>query len=451
MTHVKKTNLCSQAEQYYYDYLTADDENTIPQDIAGHIVSCRYCLEQIEDLKSTLSDDISPAQFKHDRAVTKMLKLHFNYLDKAVRCGEVKPFLPVLAGMAKPMRIPTPITAHLEHCSKCRKDLQTINGLQLNASGLIRLSELLTQSAKTRQIDSPWLETARSLAGDRIDKIIRIAQRPNSGIETVSSIEKLDRRIESEAVRSCEGLPIRVCVRGQRENVLPRYLKMFGKIAAVAAVIIIAAMFLNQSQTAKAVLLAQIYDAVDKAPVVHLTRYSGNDDTINFETWIDKTNQICIIKYEDKITVWDAANRTKKSIDLISRQLTDEAIDPAMVEATKWRVRHSTGVMPFDDVSMVPENARWITLESGQDRIEVYDLVWHIQTGPNFYVYKKHRFFVDVATKLPVRTEYYQKTSFEQDEDYRFVSYSILEYTDSSGIEGVIDRYFNGLATPGTN
>ncbi|MFC1781662.1 hypothetical protein ACFLZ8_05315 [Planctomycetota bacterium] len=73
-----------------------------------------------------------------------MLKLHFAYLGNKVTCNNVKPFLPVLSDSRLGVRIPTPITVHLDNCSQCQKDMQTIADINLNRIQLYRLSQLFS-------------------------------------------------------------------------------------------------------------------------------------------------------------------------------------------------------------------------------------------------------------------------------------------------------------------
>jgi hypothetical protein len=74
------------------------------------------------------------------------LRLHFEYLDQYVTCGRVKPFLAALAMPSLQIKIPTPITVHLDHCAQCAQDLQTLKNLSLETGQLARLSRLLGES-----------------------------------------------------------------------------------------------------------------------------------------------------------------------------------------------------------------------------------------------------------------------------------------------------------------
>ncbi len=157
----KHNSLCGEAKLYYYDFLHDESRELIPESILNHIEQCQHCQEQIDQLKVVLSqtDAIEPEQGQVNFAVTTMLKLHFAYIGKPVTCNTARPFLPGLLDPALEIRIPTPITAHLDNCQQCREDLDIIRGLNLNRKQLCRLSQFLAEKPSD---DSVSCSQARS-------------------------------------------------------------------------------------------------------------------------------------------------------------------------------------------------------------------------------------------------------------------------------------------------
>jgi hypothetical protein len=141
-------SLCKQAELYYYDFLSNESQELIPEFIIDHINHCQHCHEQINQLKDVLSqveDYIDPKQKQVSFAIVTWLKLHFAYVGKLVTCETVKPFLPSLLEPALEIRIPTPITVHLDNCQRCSEDLDMIRKLNLSRKQLRRLSQLFAE------------------------------------------------------------------------------------------------------------------------------------------------------------------------------------------------------------------------------------------------------------------------------------------------------------------
>jgi hypothetical protein len=138
---------CRRAGLYYYDFLDDSKHRSIPPASLEHIQHCESCREKVSRLLAELSDVAEQPEAEQNRAsaMTTMLKLQFSYVGERVTCNTVKPFLPCLVDPALAVRIPTPITVHLDHCPQCSNDLATIRSLGLRRTQLYRLSQLFAQ------------------------------------------------------------------------------------------------------------------------------------------------------------------------------------------------------------------------------------------------------------------------------------------------------------------
>jgi len=140
-------SLCREAELHYYDFLFGGGVEPIPEDVLHHIENCRNCQEQLNQLKAALSqaDSVDAKQTQTDSAIAAMLRLHFGYIGRPVTCQIVKPFLPTLLDPVLQVRVPTPITVHLDNCRQCSEDFETIQEMNLNRKQLGRLSRLFAE------------------------------------------------------------------------------------------------------------------------------------------------------------------------------------------------------------------------------------------------------------------------------------------------------------------
>ncbi len=140
-------SLCAKAEPYYYDFLLGTGEKPVPEEIVRHVEECRSCRDKLSQLEAALSqaDDVD-AERQADSAIATMLRLHFAYIGKPVTCRIVKPFLPTLLDPVLQIRVPTPITVHLNNCPQCSEDLQAIAAMSLSRKQLGRLSRLFADS-----------------------------------------------------------------------------------------------------------------------------------------------------------------------------------------------------------------------------------------------------------------------------------------------------------------
>src|SRR4030042_1992264 len=150
--------LCLEAEVYYYDLLCQQDV-TVPQSVREHVKACPACQGQIRRLQGILSEaekgDDSAGSSADDEMVEALAR-QFGLLDEQVTCSHVKSFLPSLLDPARAIRIPTPVTVHLDHCPQRIEALAAIRALNLTAEQLKRLGRLfeppdLRESQKCRR------------------------------------------------------------------------------------------------------------------------------------------------------------------------------------------------------------------------------------------------------------------------------------------------------------
>ena len=137
--------MCEEAKLYYYDFLYKQDNSLIPEQILNHFRNCQDCQKRIYELKTAITQ--SELQNKNDdqesiSPIVNMLKAHFSYVEHNITCKIVKPFLPGMLDPSTQIKIPTPITAHIDHCSKCVQDMGIISDLKLSDTHLYQLSRL---------------------------------------------------------------------------------------------------------------------------------------------------------------------------------------------------------------------------------------------------------------------------------------------------------------------
>ncbi|MCK4822254.1 hypothetical protein KA005_41205, partial [bacterium] len=97
----------------------------------------------LNDLFVQADERFESEQSHKDSAISTLLRLHFEYIGEPVKCDTVKPFLASLADPVLEIRIPTPITTHLDKCKACRDDLQMLLDLHLPHKYLCRLGQIL--------------------------------------------------------------------------------------------------------------------------------------------------------------------------------------------------------------------------------------------------------------------------------------------------------------------
>jgi hypothetical protein len=140
MITVDPDSICEQSRRYYYDYLSSEGRKSIPEEMLIHMDKCDNCRSEAGRLKTVLAESKGTGQA--DSAVITNLKLHFAYIGERVTCKTTRPFLPSLAIPTLAVRVPTPITVHLDNCQQCTADIETIRQLNLTGPQLCRLGQL---------------------------------------------------------------------------------------------------------------------------------------------------------------------------------------------------------------------------------------------------------------------------------------------------------------------
>ncbi len=135
--------LCQEARAYYYDLL-CQEEAAVPALVRHHVSTCPACQEEMGRLREALLESQRPAGAAawQDETIESLAQ-QFQLLDERVTCFEAKPRLPELALASPQIRIPTPVTVHVDHCPQCAEDLAAIRKLHLTPAQLKRLGRLL--------------------------------------------------------------------------------------------------------------------------------------------------------------------------------------------------------------------------------------------------------------------------------------------------------------------
>jgi hypothetical protein len=130
--------------KWYYDY-AAEPGPGVPEAIARRVRRCLIFRKQMDRLQEAVTGagggtDTGRSRMKRD--IIDTLSGHFRCLNEQVTCSRVKPFLPGLLLPSVQVRIPTPITVHLDHCPECADDLEALRDLGLSPAQLERLEQL---------------------------------------------------------------------------------------------------------------------------------------------------------------------------------------------------------------------------------------------------------------------------------------------------------------------
>jgi len=380
----------------------------------------------------------------------RILKLHFAHTGRTVNCGVVRPFLPTFLDDGLRIRIPTPITVHLDHCSRCREDLEKISALGLDPQGLTELCRFFT--AGSRAAPGP------PLGEKNRETVIEIASRPESGVATIFRTAQPS----PDPNDLYAGFPVKVEVAaggripetsGQPRTV--RLMKSIGrslsrpgakglaKVAlAAAAVIIAAAAFLIANRPAGALTIDQIYKAIVRAPNVHISTYTPGETEPFQQRWISRPLGIYMSQMGDEFYLWDLRNGVKKSKDPQTGAVTTQQLSDDEIRAIRTkRISGSLGIIPFQDISRVGGEAEWGRVEEKKRQtestnIDIYRLGWMRAGYDGAMRGAIWRGYIDRKTRLPRKIERYEKMPV--DEAFSLVTTQKVQYISVEDITASI-------------
>ena len=410
-----------------------------------HVAECADCQSDIDRLRGLLASAdkrVDSEQRRRDSAITELLSLHFAWIDELVTCRQTKPLLPSLADSHLRIRIPTPITAHVDNCPACSKDLSALRDAALTHKQLCRLSRILAEDV-AEDTDSRQVLAAFPLVAEMIE-------RPDSGIATRFTFSEPG---ESSSAELCNDRPIDVEVIGSNENssahgrpTLILNLKRYAKpIIAAAAVILIGLVLFSTRTTVAETKLDQIYTAIKNVSNVHVTKYVPDRIEPEREIWVSSSQRKYMSKVGQDLTLWDVSASRKFENFPSAAPKAVPFTEAGMATARKRIDNPLGGLVPFGNISDVPPGATWNRVpddafQPGTQDSEVYDLTWTTGVDTRAAVVRKWRVFVDPATARPRMARYYDKPS-GHDEDILQAEYRVA-YPSNDEVRAAIEKAF---------
>jgi len=426
---MKTANLnssCKEAELYYYELLGGEGVGGIPAGVEEHVKRCARCQGEMGRLKDALSEGggFGSGAVDASAGVVGLLKLHLAYVGERVSCETVRPFLPTLCDPALEIRVPTPITVHLQRCGRCCEDVERIRRLNLDGGQLRRLCELFAGGQSEDEIGGAegLQDVVQDIVGRAEPEIVTIYHAEEWGeteggggpddvyagypirVEVVEPKEEVKAEGAVSRIDFGEALKRRVSAMNLRPLVRVA--------AAAAAVILIGAVLLLNTPAAKALTIGEVYNAIAKIRNVYVAKFVSGKEELVQELWVSRTSNIYMTKAAGELVLWDIRNGVRKSKAAASGGTEITRLSDDVIADMEGKIGGSLGLVPFYDVSEVPAGAEWARVSEGEPEsvaagAEVYDLRWAAKLADETVVLKKWRFFVEGSTRIPQRIEVY--------------------------------------------
>lgn len=253
--------------------------------------------------------------------------------------------------------------------------------------------------------------------------------------------------IELEKLRTTVGLETAYAgsIVTQRKHSSGKWNRRLKPVAAAAVLMIAAAVFFLNTPTVKAVELSQIYQAIATINNVCISRFTFGEAEPKQKEWISRGLNVNLFDTGEKFVLWDIPNKVMKTKHISSGSITIISLSEDILAKYKNHMAGSLGLVPFDHITDVPEDARWVKVTNEDIRLtipttEIYDLIWS-ETKDEHTRYRRWRIFVHTDTNLPERAEWYSKFKFE--EKYKLDAFIVAKYLERSEIQHIIQNIFD--------
>ncbi len=477
--YADKSVTCSTVRPFLPSMAVADFEISIPTPITVHLENCRACAQDLSTLRSL---GLSRKQlYRLGRLFAEKPSediVSCTYAQAAVRkLGSV--FLNATSAE---------VLKHLCICPDCRKMVyaswaalresliqkgsvgndfpcdQVLPADVFDYCFPYGIDPANDQYAKFRESLASHLRSCPACIGkvQRLhDVVCSIIQRPESGIMTSYRVKSPTEPLRASDSNDLYGQwPIDVRVvevagldqsaakdsatyskPGPRLRLEVLAWKRFVKPLAAAAVVLFGILLLLNGPAARAVDLAEIYEALAKVGSVCVSEFLSGQPEANYKYWMSRRNSVTLEDNGGQVKLYDLTNDS----------VTTGNPDGPTVEPMSATERDGIldfkdrlfGLLPVSKMSEIPENARWVrvtrqTSVPVSPGIEVYDLIYAY--GESHVRYIKWRAFVDPRTNLVSRTELYIK--YDPGEEYRLFKYWIAEYVSEEQVQNRVRSSF---------
>lgn len=397
---------CKQYHNDYYSFIENDFQAIAPEHLE-HLRTCPTCRRQIEQLQQALAAPTEPqTPFLHE-----YLALHFQLLNRAVDCTAVKPFLPCLAAATLPIHCPTPVTAHLEACSACRADYKKLLALQLTDEQLLQASRCLAAG-----------DVSQIALSERAERILSvIQQRPGSGVLTVAELSEQD---------DAETLQVRTLHPSKTPSKRHRWRTFRAAAGLAAAIVLLAVMLFVGAPRVEALNIHHLYGALADAKNLSIRTIVPEENDPIQQLWISQGQGLRLFESPEKTVLYDLNATTITVRDNVSLMIQVKPFDST---ASSDNLQLPWGLLPFRDVTQIPEGIHWKRLNAQtDDRLVVYEMAWRETSVGRQAIEKRWVGYLDQTTHLPERVEWYER--FGDQASYRLMMAMVIAYPQTETV-----------------
>jgi len=405
------TNVCAEAQNAIASVGAMAFENTSAE-ILKHSCTCPECrklfYENRKDRIETLTQKSEQSSMPCDAASATDI---FDYV------------IPYGIDPDRGLPVSNSSTSHLINCPKCLNKMQklhdTVYGiLERRESGIVTCFKL-DESAGSSAVGSQ-----EDLYEDWPIEVQVLEKSVTGAIQATdtSAVGGLATSLKSDLKQKLSSLKIRP----------------FIKPTAAAAAIILAALLLFNSPTAKAVNLGQIYKALGRITNVYTAIFEFENTEPTQEIWVSQASNAMIFKNAKECVLYDIKNKSQKLKDLNTGSITTTEMGNQDRAKIQEMMKAPWGLLPSHNTFKLYPDAKWERVPDENvvtiiPDTEVYDLIWTEEK----FASRKWRGYVNSKTRRPQRVEWWLKLA--EEDEYKRITIIKVSYPTDAEIQANIN------------
>ncbi|MHC4271122.1 MAG: hypothetical protein ACYST2_02270 [Planctomycetota bacterium] len=285
-------------------------------------------------------------------------------------------------------------TSHVNNCPSCLNKMQDLHKIindtiERDESGIVTCYKVVEKSEHIAEEAA----TAENIYNDWPIKV-EVTEASNEPViyklETATGIKSTDRSKQKFSKN--------------------KILSMLKYAPAAAAIILLAIIFMY-TPVAKALNLTEVYNALGQVRNVYITVSDEMTSETSQEILVSHDLNIKMFKSTAEVVLWDFKNQVHKVSDLNTASIETSRLDIVTASKIQDAMEAPWDVLPFKNATSIPRNAEW--QKEWAESSEVYDLIWTEKLLTGSIVFKKCRVYLNISTKLPYKTEWFERKSQE--------------------------------------
>ncbi|MHC4293230.1 MAG: hypothetical protein ACYSTX_02960 [Planctomycetota bacterium] len=363
----------------------------LSEDLLEHVSTCPDCRDQVYQSRERHIGKITGDELQDD------------FPCEAVKATDLFDFcFPYGIGHETDERIKSPSSFpyHVINCPSCLHKMQDLHKIindiiERDESGIVTCYKVMEKPGHIAE-EAPSVENIYNEWPIKVEV-------------TEASIEPVIYKLDAAA-------GIKPTDRSRQKLSKSKILSMF-KYAPAAAIILLAIIFMY-TPVAKALNLTEVYNALGQVRNVYITVFDEMTSETSQEILVSHDLNIKMFKSNAEVVLWDFKNQVHKVADLNTESIETAQLEIVTASKIQDTMEAPWDVLPFKNAISLPRNAEWQeasaeSIEKSDSDSEVYDLIWTEQLLTGSIVFKKCRVYLNVSTKLPYKTEWFERKNQE--------------------------------------